>query len=117
MKRSISIRSIAPLSFLVLVAASIATITVKSDNKLAPADLVAKHLESIGPAEARARTTAARINGTCELTAKAGGLGQSTGKVVMASQKNQNVVNMSFDGESTAFAFDGNKTTVKSKRG
>jgi len=113
MNRYILIRSATPVVFLVLAVASIGTRPAKSDNKLAPADLVAKHVESIGPAEARAHATAARINGTCELTVKAGGLGQSTGKVVMASQGNQNVVNMSFEGEqSTAFAFDGSKTTV-----
>lgn len=86
----------------------------KPDNKLAPAEVVAKHLESIGSAEARAGVHGARIKGTCGLTVKLGGTGQSTGQVVMASQRSQNLINMTFDsGEpSTAFAFDGSRTTV-----
>jgi len=85
-----------------------------ADNKLEPAAVVAKHLESIGAADVRARIHGTRIKGTVDLTVKEGGVGQSTGNVVMASQGRQNVVNLTFDsGEpTTAFAFDGTNVSV-----
>jgi hypothetical protein len=101
------------LCVLILLAVGICTFPRTAD-KVAPADLVAKHLESIGAAEARARVRGTKIKGTCEINVKQGGVGQSTGQVVMASQGMQNLINMTFDsGEpSTAFRFDGNTTTV-----
>jgi len=97
-----------------LVALNICVLQAKPDNKLAPADVVAKHLESIGSSEARSRVHGTRIKGSCELMVKQGGVGQSSGQVLMASQGVQNLINMTFDsGEpSTAFAFDGSQTTV-----
>lgn len=103
------------LLFVSLIAIAImSSLSAEADNKMAPADVVAKHVESIGSAEARAGVKVAIIKGTVELTVKAGGEGQSAGQVVLASQGNQNVVNMIFEsGEpATAFAFDGNKTSV-----
>src|SRR5258706_10547959 len=101
------------LSF-VLTGLNMWELQAKPDNKLAPAEVVAKHLESIGSTEARARVHGARIKGTCELTSKLGGTGQSAGRVLMASQVAQNLINMTFDsGEpSTGLAFDGSRTTV-----
>lgn len=103
------------LLFVSLIAiAIISSLSVEADNKMAPADVVAKHVDSIGAAEARARVNVPMIKGTVELTVKAGGEGQSTGRVLIASQGNQNVVNMTFEGgePTTAFAYDGNKTSV-----
>ncbi len=103
------------LLFVSLIAiAIISSLSVEADNKMAPADVVAKHVESIGAAEARAGVKVAVIRGTVDLTVKAGGEGQSAGTVLLASQGNQNVVNMIFaSGEpAIAFAFDGNKTSV-----
>jgi len=84
------------------------------DNKIEPAALVAKHLDSIAAADVRGRIHGTRIKGTVDLTVKEGGVGQSTGNVVMASQGSHNVVNLSFDsGEpTTAFAFDGTNVSV-----
>ncbi|MGZ8844937.1 MAG: hypothetical protein ACXW3C_00570 [Pyrinomonadaceae bacterium] len=103
------------LLFVSLIAiAIISSLSAEADNKMAPADVVAKHVESIGAAEARARVNVAIIKGTVDLTVKAGGEGQATGQVLMASQGNQNVVNMTFEGgePTTAFAYDGSKTSV-----
>src|SRR5205814_6771476 len=71
-------------------------------------------LNSIGPAEARANRQGTQIKGTCALSVKLGGLGESAGRVVMASQGTQNLISMMFDSgeQATAFAFDGSKTTV-----
>jgi len=85
-----------------------------TSEKLAPADVVAKHIESIGPADARARGKGTRIKGNFELIVKAGGAGSSEGEVIMASQGSQNLVNLAFksDEPATSFRFDGSKTTV-----
>lgn len=84
------------------------------DNKPAAAEIISKHLESIGPSEARARSHGTKIKGTCELIVKLGGNGQSAGQVLMASQGNQNLISLTFDsGEAvTSFGFDGAKMSV-----
>ena len=89
-------------------------LSAKPENKLTPAEVVAKHVDSIAASDVRARIHGTRIKGTCELTVKQGGVGQSTGNVVMVSQGAQHVINLTFEsGEpTTAFAFDGNKVSV-----
>ncbi len=69
----------------------------KAEQKLAPAELVAKHLESIGPAEARARVSSVKVKGTCLLTVRQGGTGQVDGVAVMASQGRMNLITMTFN--------------------
>jgi hypothetical protein len=84
----------------------------KADQKLAPADLVAKHVEAIGTAEARARVGSMRIKGTCLLTVRQGGTGQVDGEAVMASQGNMNLINMTFhspDYPYESLKYDGKK--------
>ena len=105
-------KTIVLISILGIVA--ISSLQARPDGKLAPAELVAKHLESIAPADARGKISSARIKGAFEVTVKEGGQGQSTGRVVLASQGNRNAVTMAFDSgeQPQAFAFDGNKTTV-----
>src|SRR5882762_1100572 len=97
-----------------LMLTSIFVVHSKPDDKLTPPELIAKHLNSIGPAEARASRQGTQIKGTCALSVKLGGLGESAGRVVMASQGTQNLISMMFDSgeQATAFAFDGTKTTV-----
>jgi hypothetical protein len=98
---------------LLLVAGSIGVVHSSFDNKLAPADLIAKHLDSIGPPDARARKRGMQIKGTFVLTAKQGGAGETQGQVMMASQGGQNSMTLAFDGDANmAFAYDGSKTTV-----
>jgi len=102
------------VSIFVLIVTSVCLAQAKSDSKLTPAEIISKHLESIGSSEARARSHGTKIKGTCELIVKLGGNGQSVGRVLMASQGNQNLINLTFDsGEpSTAFGFDGSKISV-----
>ncbi|MGH9972225.1 MAG: hypothetical protein ACREBG_31145 [Pyrinomonadaceae bacterium] len=69
----------------------------KTDQKLAAAELVSKHLEAIGPAEARARVRGMKIKGTCFLIVRQGGTGQVNGEAMMASQGNMNLINMTFN--------------------
>jgi hypothetical protein len=81
-----------------------------ADDKLAPADVVAKHLDSIGSAEARARSHGTKIKGTVDVTVKQCGEGQVDGQVVMGSQGPMNAIDMKFDTAAypyEALIFDG----------
>jgi len=101
-------------SILILVVIAVSLAHANSDNKLTPADIISKHLESIGSSEARARSHGTKIKGTCKLIVKLGGNGQSAGQVLMASRGNQNLISLTFDsGEAvTSFGFDGAKLSV-----
>jgi hypothetical protein len=83
-----------------------------ADDKIAPADLVAKHLDSIGSAEARARSRGTLIKGSAEVTVKLCGEGQVDGEVVLGSQGPMNVINLKFNTPAYPFeslVFDGKK--------
>jgi hypothetical protein len=98
---------------LLLVAGSLGIAHPSSDNKLTPSDVIAKHLDSLGPGDVRARARGTQIKGTFVLSAKQGGAGETQGQVSMASHGSQNSINLAFEGDSSmAFAFDGSKTTV-----
>src|SRR5215213_579841 len=85
------------LSLSLLVSIGVFSIQARPDAKLTPAELVAKHLESIGSAEARARVHGTKIKGHATVTVKLCGEGQGAGQVVMASQGPVNLINMKFD--------------------
>lgn len=89
-----------------------------SDTKMAPAEVVTKHLESIGSAEARSRVHGTMIKGNCSITVREGGTGEAQGQVLLASEGAKNLTKLSFDSEQnvTWFKFDGSKTTVSQFR-
>jgi hypothetical protein len=91
----------------------------KPSQKLAPAELIAKHLEAIGPAEDRARVQGLRVKGKCLLTVRQGGTGQVDGEAVMASQGNMNLINMTFTSPDYPFEslkYDGKKFSASQFR-
>jgi len=104
-------RTCLSLSLLVCVVVfSIQAKPANVDAKLTPAELVAKHLESIGSAEARGRVHGTRIKGNATITVKLCGEGQVDGQVVMASQGPVNLINMRFETSDYPFEllrFDG----------
>lgn len=103
------------LCFFVLASVGMAALQAKPDNKLAPAEVVARHLESIGSAEARARVHSMMIKGNCLLTVRLGGKGQVDGQAIMASQGSSNLINMTFDSPAypgDSLKFDGKKFTA-----
>ena len=85
------------LSLSLLICVVVFTIQARPDTKLTPAELIAKHLESIGSAEARARVRGTRIKGNATVTVKLCGEGQVDGQVVLASQGPVNLIDMKFD--------------------
>ena len=100
------------LPFVVLVAVSFCILPARAGDKLKPEELVAKHLESIGSAEARARVNGTRIKGSCSVAVRLCGEGQVDGQVVMASTDAANLINMSFEAAAygqEALRYDGKK--------
>lgn len=100
------------LPFLVLIATGLCTLPARADDKLKPEDLVAKHLESIGTAEARARVNGTRIKGTGSVAVKLCGEGQIEGQILLASTDAANLINMDFGVQAypqEALRFDGKR--------
>lgn len=87
-------------------------------DKLTPADLIAKHLESIGTAEARALVKGSRVTGTCLLTVRQGGTGQDSGQVLIASHGHQNMIQLTFETATSSswMKFDGRDARVSQFR-
>jgi len=112
-------RAIRLFCFFVLAGLGMCALQAKPENKIAPAEVVAKHLESIGSAEARARVHGIMIKGTCVVTIRQGGNGQVGGQTIMASQGSLNLINMTFDSPAypgDSLKFDGKKFTASQFR-
>lgn len=89
------------------------------DPKLTPAELVAKHLESIGPPEARAHAGGMQIKGTSLLSVRQGGRGQIAGQTLMASEGIKNMIDMTFSSSEypqELLKFDGKEFTASQFR-
>ena len=97
---------------LVLACILVVLAQAKPDTKLTPAEVIAKHLESIGPVDARARVQGTRIKGTSVVAVKLCGEGQVEGKALMSSQGPANLINLKFETSDYPFEllrFDGKK--------
>src|SRR6476620_8038049 len=97
-----------------------ATITLLATSvalaqKLKAEDVVAKHLESVGSAEARAAVKSRVVQGSVLATVRIGGGGQLKGGAVLASQGPMSLIGLIFgtqDYGNEKMAFDGNKLTL-----
>ena len=113
------IQAIKLLFFFAFAGITLCAAQTRVDKKLTPVELIARHLESIGPVEARSRVRGMRIKGTCLLTVRQGGNGQVSGQAVMASRESLNSINMAFDAAgypSESLKFDGKKFTASQFR-
>jgi hypothetical protein len=84
-------------------------------QKLTAEDVVAKHLESLGSAEARAAVKSRVMQGSVLATVRIGGGGQLKGGAVMASQGRMSLIGIIFgtqDYGNEKMAFDGNRLTL-----
>lgn len=88
------------------------------DKKLSPMDVISKHLDSIGPADQRAKATTMKLAGSCTLVVKEGGTGQAEGQALMASKGDMNLIQMTFTtGDPAVWTkFDGTNATVSQFR-
>ena len=106
-----SLTRIVPCLFLlVLIGASVA-----SAQKMKPEELVAKHLDSIGTAEARAATKSQIAVGDAVVTFISTKNVPAKGRIVMASSGPKNFYGLSLnatDYPGEKFSFDGSKTKV-----
>lgn len=100
------------LPFVLFVAVGVCVLPAHADDKLKPEELVTKHLESIGSAEARARVNGTRIKGSCSVAVRLCGEGQVDGQVMLASTDAANLINMNFEAAAygqEALRYDGKK--------
>jgi hypothetical protein len=84
-------------------------------EKLNAEEVVAKHLASIGSAEARASVRSRFIIGMAQVNFRGRGTGSATGRAVLASEGVKNLVGMVFatpDYPSEKVGFDGQNLTV-----
>jgi hypothetical protein len=98
-----------------LIAGCVCTLPSRADDKLKPEELIARHLESIGSAEARSRVNGTKIKGSASVSVRLCGEGQVDGEVVLASVDKANLINMNFpEGaySQEALRFDGKKLST-----
>ncbi len=85
------------------------------EERIKPEELVAKHLASIGPAEALAAARNRVVTGTTQLTFRLGGHGQLNGPASLVSEGRKLYIGMMFPAleySSDQFAFDGRSVAV-----
>jgi hypothetical protein len=88
-------------------------------QKMKPEELVAKHLDSIGTADARAAARNRIATGTSVLVVRQGGAGNLAGSALMASDGTKNLIIMAFDSPdipAEKFGFNGSKFSVSTIR-
>ena len=96
-----------------VVAIGIPAVTVSAQEKLKVEDVVAKHLEALGSAEARNKSRI--IQGTAVGTFRLGGSGTAQGGAVMASQDVKSLISIGFGSVEYPYervGFDGKKVTA-----
>jgi hypothetical protein len=100
---------------LLAVAAMTMPFSSLAGDKLKPEEIVAKNLDSIGTAEARAKVTNRIVGGTVVATFVAPSTGQFKGRAVLASDGNKNLISMQFDSANYSqenIGFDGQNVAV-----
>ena len=86
-----------------------------ADTKLKPEEIVARHLASIGSAEARSAIRSQTIVGTCHVTSRGRGVGTTDGIAVLASEGVKNLIGMKFaatDYPHEKIGYDGKNLSV-----
>lgn len=91
------IRFVATTLLLLIVTFPISFATSVDKDDLTAEQVIAKHLDSIGTAEARGSVTSRVILGKAISTMRIGGSGQVEGSAVLASQGTSSLVGISFD--------------------
>jgi hypothetical protein len=84
------------LRLTLVLAFAFAPLSTTAQEKIKPADLVAKHLESIGSAKARAAVKTRIFVGTSQVIFRTEPSGQAIGRAVLASEGDKQLVGMSF---------------------
>ena len=85
-------------------------------DKMSPEEVVSKHLEAVGTAEARAAARSRIILGTARFALRAGGSGEAEGNAVLASDGSKSLLSMNFgapDYPHDTMGFNGKDFKVK----
>ncbi|HET6669816.1 MAG TPA: hypothetical protein VFH15_06250 [Pyrinomonadaceae bacterium] len=110
-----NLRQIAFIVLLTAMAAGSSIGTGFADQKMKAEELVAKHLESIAPAETLASVKTRIVTGTVVVTFREPATGQLGGRMVMASAGNKNMLGMIFDNSTNypaeKIGFDGDEVS------
>lgn len=88
---------------------------LNGQDKLTPEEVIAKHLESIGTAEARSAVKSVLIVGTSKAVFRGRGGGSTAGVAVLASEGEKNLIGMKFDNVEYPFekmGYDGKDFSV-----
>ncbi|HVF51441.1 MAG TPA: hypothetical protein VNA19_15245 [Pyrinomonadaceae bacterium] len=93
-RRLLSLAAI--FTFAVALAAATLTTRTSAAEKVNAEDLLTKHLNSIGSAEARAAARSRIITGVAQFTFRLGGSGTATGNAVLASEGQKSLLSMAF---------------------
>jgi hypothetical protein len=107
--------SVACLLTIILLATSMPTAAKPAPQKMTAEEVIAKHLEAIGTAEARSKIKSHIILGTAIGTFRIGGTGSSQGGSVMASQGTKNLVAIIYGNKEYPYeklGFDGKDVSV-----
>jgi hypothetical protein len=87
----------------------------RAAEKMKPEEVIAKHLEAVGPEETRKSVKSRIAQGTANVTFRAPTIGQAAGRLVMASEGDRHMLAMAFDTAGYSqekIGFDGDKATV-----
>lgn len=112
--RNSSIRKLG-LSAACLLAAAFTAAPAAAAQKLKAEDVVARHLEAVGPAETRASVKSRIITGTAVAHFRSPVVGQVSGRAVLASQGEKSLIGMVFDNSNyphEKVGFDGENVTA-----
>jgi len=85
-------------------------------DKVKPEEVIAKHIEALGTAEARSSTRSRIVAGTSLMNLKTGGRGNMTGPALLASQNGRVLLKAEFNSATypfEKFGFDGGKLHAK----
>src|SRR5688572_5758095 len=96
-----------------IVAISFPAVSVSAQEKLKVEDVVAKHLEALGSAEARNKSRI--IQGTAVGTFRLGGSGSAEGGAVIASQDVKSLVSIVFEATIVAISFPAVSVSAQEK--
>ena len=108
-------RSLAVILLVLFLSTGHSRVIAISADKITVEEVVAKHLESIGSAEARAASKSRVIQGSVIATVRIGGKGHSQGGSVMASQGDMSLLGMIFGPQEYSnekAAYDGRRVTL-----
>lgn len=107
------------LAALALACAALAASPAPAQEKLKPEEVVARHLEAVGAAEARSPQRSRVVAGETWIEVKAGGRGGSEGQGLIASAGDRVLLNATFQSADYPFervAFDGQRVSARAIR-